>query len=98
MNYSIIPQLSVCIPTYNCAKFLRKVVESVLMQAYQNLEILIIDNCSTDETVTLAEEFISSSSRNIRFYKNDRNIDMVSNLNRCLELARGTYIKLLDSG
>lgn len=95
MNHSIIPQLSVCIPTYNCAEFLRQAVESVLMQTYQNLEIVIIDNCSTDETVTLVEEIISSSSRNIRFYKNDRNIGMVSNLNRCLELARGTYIKFL---
>ena len=95
MNYSIITQISVCIPTYNCAEYLRQAVDSVLLQSYQNLEIVIVDNCSTDETVTLVEEIISSSSRDIQFYKNDRNIGMVSNLNRCLELARGAYIKFL---
>lgn len=90
-----IPNLSVCIPTYNAAEYLRQAVESVLMQSYQNFEIVIVDNCSTDHTVTLVEGLIKKSSRSIRFYKNDRNIGLVGNLNRCLDYAQGTYIKFL---
>ena len=95
MTLSNMPNLSVCIPTFNCAEYLRHAVESVLVQSYQNLEIVIVDNCSTDHTVTLVEELIKKSSGNIRFYKNDRNIGLVGNLNRCLEYAQGTYIKFL---
>lgn len=92
---SNVPKVSICIPTFNAAEYLRQAVESVLVQSYQNLEIVIVDNCSTDHTVTLVEELIRNSSRNIRFYKNDRNIGLVGNLNRCLEYAHGTYIKFL---
>ena len=95
MTGSNTPKVSVCIPAFNAAEFLRQAVESVLEQSYLDVEIVIIDNCSTDETIVVVEELIKKSIRNIRFYKNDRNIGLVGNLNRCLEYAQGTYIKLL---
>lgn len=95
MSPSDNPKVSVCIPTYNCAGYLRLAIASVLAQNYQNLEIVIVDNCSTDSTVILVEEFAKNSDNNIRFYRNGRNIGLVGNLNRCLEYARGTYIKFL---
>jgi glycosyltransferase involved in cell wall biosynthesis len=90
-----IPLISVCIPTFNCAQYLSQAIASVLMQNYQNIEIVIVDNCSTDETVALVEGVIKNSNRVIRFYKNDQNIGLVGNLNRCLEYSRGEYIKFL---
>lgn len=95
MIQSNVPHISVCIPTFNAAAYLRQAIESVLLQKYQNFEMVIIDNYSTDETVKLIEELIKKSNGRIRFYKNDRNIGLVGNLNRCLEYARGTYIKFL---
>jgi len=89
------PKVSVCIPTFNAADYLRQAVESVLEQSYQNYEIVIVDNCSTDHTVSLVSELQQLSNGRIRFYQNDHNIGLVGNLNRCLEYAKGSYIKFL---
>lgn len=89
------PKVSVCIPTFNAADYLRQAIESVLWQDYQDFEIVIVDNCSTDHTVSVVSEFQQLSNGRIRFYQNDRNIGLVGNLNRCLEYAKGTYIKFL---
>lgn len=89
------PKVSICIPAFNAADYLRQAVESVLGQDYQDYEIVIIDNCSTDHTVSLVSELQQLSNGRIRFYQNDRNIGLVGNLNRCLEYAKGAYIKFL---
>jgi len=90
-----IPKVSVCIPAFNAADYLRQAVESVLGQDYQDYEIVIVDNCSTDHTGSLVSELQQLSNGRIRFYQNDRNIGLVGNLNRCLEYAKGSYIKFL---
>lgn len=89
------PRVSICIPIFNAADYIRQAVESVLKQDYHDFEILIVDNCSTDHTVGLVKELQQLSNGRIRFYQNDRNIGLVGNLNRCLEYATGTYIKFL---
>src|SRR3989338_6407950 len=90
-----IPKVSVCIPAFNAADYLRQAVESVLGQDYQDYEIVLVDNCSTDHTGSLVSELQQLSNGRIRFYQNDRNIGLVGNLNRCLEYAKGSYIKFL---
>ncbi len=90
-----IPKVSVCIPTFNAADYLRQAVQSVLEQNYQDFEIVIVDNCSTDNTVSLVGELQQLSNDHIRFYKNDHNIGLVGNLNKCLEYSNGAYIKFL---
>ena len=90
-----IPKVSVCIPAFNAADYLRQAVESVLGQDYQDYEIVIVDNCSTDNTGSLVSELQQLSNGRIRFYQNDHNIGLVGNLNRCLEYAKGSYIKFL---
>lgn len=95
MSEPNIPKVSVCIPTFNGAGYLYQAVESVLAQNYQDFEIVIVDNCSTDQTVTVVEDLQKKSNRRIRFYKNDRNIGLVGNFNKCLEYAQGTHIKFL---
>ncbi|MDD2365372.1 MAG: glycosyltransferase family 2 protein [Desulfuromonadaceae bacterium] len=86
--------ISVCVPTYNQAKFLHKTIESVISQENVDFEILIIDDCSTDETFSIAEGYAKIDSR-IRVYVNDKNLGMVNNWNRCIELANGEYIKFV---
>ena len=87
--------MSVCIPAFNAAEYLRQSVESVLEQSCRDFEIVIVDNCSTDQTGALIDELLKNSAGRIRYYKNDRNIGLVGNLNRCLEYAQGMYIKFL---
>lgn len=97
MSRSDIPKVSVCIPTFNNANYLRQAVESVLRQNNQNFEIVIVDNCSTDHTRTLVEDLQKKNDGRIHFYKNDRNIGLAGNFNKCLKYAQGAYIKFLCS-
>lgn len=85
--------VSVCVPTYNGAKYLRESLECVVNQTYQNLEILIVDDQSTDDTVAISKEFQDKDSR-IRLIQNDKNLGLVGNWNKCIEEASGEWIKL----
>ena len=69
-------------------------VESVLEQSFQDMELIIVDNCSTDGTAEWIAQKISKVS-NVRFYQNATNIGLVGNFNACLAQARGEYIKFL---
>lgn len=88
------PKVSVCIPNYNCAKFIGKAIQSVLNQTFTDFELIIVDNCSTDNSEEVIKSF---SDPRIRFYKNETNIGMTRNWNRCISLARGEYISILCS-
>ncbi|MEO8627245.1 MAG: glycosyltransferase family 2 protein [Betaproteobacteria bacterium] len=88
------PLVSVCIPTYNYRHYLLEAVESALAQTQQNIEIVVVDNASTDGTIELLSE-LSARDRRIRFVRNPTNLGMTANFNRCLELAEGKYIKFL---
>lgn len=88
------PKVSICIPTYNGASYIARALDSVFQQKYQDIEVVIVDNCSTDGTEALVAE-LSSRSEKIRFFRNEQNIGLAGNLNKCLEYARGKYIKYL---
>lgn len=90
----IAPKASICMPIYNSAAYLAAAIESALSQQYDSLEILILDDCSTDGSAMIASAYAEKFSQ-IRFIGNENNIGMVANWNRCLELARGKYIKFL---
>lgn len=89
-----IPLVSVCIPTYNSEHFITEALESVICQSYVNFEVVILDDCSTDRTATIAHQFATRDQR-FTVHINKQNLGMVSNWNRCLELAQGKYIKYL---
>jgi glycosyltransferase involved in cell wall biosynthesis len=95
MSRSNMPKISVCIPTFNGADYLRQAVESVLEQNNQNYEIVIVDNSSVDQTVRIVEDLKKEGDGRIRFYQNHQNIGLAGNLNKCLEYAQGEYIKYL---
>jgi glycosyltransferase involved in cell wall biosynthesis/ADP-heptose:LPS heptosyltransferase len=86
------PKVSVCIPTYNYAKYLPETIESVLSQTFTDYELIIIDDCSTDHTKDIGLYYASNDKR-ISFSVNSSNIGMVKNWNLCLSVAKGDYIR-----
>jgi len=90
------PKLSILIPSYNHARFLPEAIESVLAQDFDDYELLIRDDASTDDTRRVLEHYAKLDSR-IRFSINRVNAGMSQNWNLCLGEARGEYIKLFNS-
>jgi glycosyltransferase involved in cell wall biosynthesis len=86
------PLVSICIPSYNTGKFIGAAIQSVLDQNYLNLEIVISDNCSTDNTVDVIRSFHDTR---IRYHVNEQNRGVEYNWNNAVHMARGKYIKLL---
>ncbi len=87
-----IPKVSVCIPTYNYARYLPETIESVLDQSFADFELIIIDDCSSDDTAVVVGRYVERDSR-IRFSVNSENLGMVENWNLCLARAKGELIK-----
>lgn len=90
------PKVSVLIPAYNAQRYLEQAVHSVLAQTVTDLEILILDDGSQDETARIAQRLAAEDVR-IRFYRNGENIGAAGTRNRGITLCRGTYIAFLDS-
>lgn len=89
------PFFSVVIPTYNRAAFIEATLQSVLDQTYRNYEIIVVDNCSTDNTDQVLERFIRAGQ--IRFIKHEQNYERARSRNTGMAAARGDYVALLDS-
>jgi len=92
INNNSLPLVSICIPTYNASTSILDTLQCVINQTYKNIEIIICDNCSTDNTVELIRE-LSDSRINLSI--NNENLGMVGNFNMVLSRANGTYVKLL---
>ena len=89
--------VSVIIPTYNSAKFLKRSIESALQQTYNKLELIIVDDCSTDNSYEVVKYFIKIDKR-IRYFKTTKNSGVVSvPRNLGLSKARGKYVAFLDA-
>jgi glycosyltransferase involved in cell wall biosynthesis len=86
--------VSICIPNYNGEKYLRESLDSALAQTYQNTEILVVDNGSTDESANITAEYARKDPR-VRLVQNEKNFGAVQNFNRCVSLGRGEWIKFL---
>ena len=82
---------TVIIPNYNMGNYIRASIESVLNQSYQNFELIVIDNCSTDQSW---DQAIKCKDDRILFYKQTANLGMYANLNVGIMLAKGKYIKI----
>lgn len=88
--------VSVLIPVYNRELFIAKTIESAINQSYKNIEIIVVDNASTDGTWQIMELYAELDKR-IRIFRNPENIGPVLNWKKCIELARGQYAKILFS-
>lgn len=89
-----VPTLSVLIPTYRYARYLREAVDSVLRQNFRDLEVIIADDASNDGTEALLAEFAARDPR-VRCQVHPANLGMVANWNWCLAQARGRYVRYL---
>src|SRR6187551_3097335 len=89
------PKVSVLIPTYNSAPFLDDAIRSVLDQTFTDFELIIVDNCSTDNSKAVISQYLSDDR--IKFYVNEKNIGSNGNFNKCFSLANGEYVKCLCS-
>lgn len=88
--------VSILIPVYNRATILPETIDSALAQTYPNIEVVIADNCSTDGTWELIQNYARKDTR-IKAFRNDSNIGPVRNWLRCVDEAQGEYGKLLFS-
>jgi glycosyltransferase involved in cell wall biosynthesis len=89
------PFFSIVIPTYNRANLILKTLESVFNQSWQDFEIIVVDNCSTDDTEQVLKPFIDA--RKIIFIKHDMNYERAVSRNTGMKAARGRFLTLLDS-
>ncbi len=90
------PLVSVLMTCYNREKFLPAAIESVLWQTFEDFELIIVDDCSTDGSVEIAREYARRDTR-IRVVVNETNRGQFANRNYAMTLARGQYIKYHDS-
>jgi glycosyltransferase involved in cell wall biosynthesis len=90
------PLVSILIPVYNRENLVAQTIESALSQTYKNIEIIIVDNCSTDNTWEVLEKY-SKSDQRIKIFKNLTNLGPVRNWIRCIEECSGEYSNFLYS-
>lgn len=89
------PKISVIMGIYNCAPYLQEALDSLYNQTFQDFEIILCDDGSSDDTYKIALEN-SKMHNNIVLLKNEQNKGLNYTLNRCLEVAKGEYIARMD--
>ena len=97
MNKEFIDNLvSVITPVYNAERFIKTSVESVMNQTYQNIEIILVDDCSKDSSAKIIKE-LCKKYPNIVYHLQETNMGAGVARNKALELAKGRYVAFLDS-
>lgn len=89
------PKVSVVITAYNREKYIAQAIESVLAQTFTDFELIIVDDCSRDNTVAIARSYVSDPR--VRIHVNDRNLGQFPNRNHAATYARGDFLKFHDS-
>lgn len=87
--------VSIIMPSYNTENFICESLNSVVKQTYKNWELLIIDDCSTDNTDKIVDKFLND--KRIHYLKNEKNFGAAVSRNRALRIAKGKWIAFLDS-
>ncbi len=89
-----IPKVTVQICTYNRENFIKQAIDSVLSQSFTDFEIIITDDCSTDNTEKVVNSY---TDKRIKYIKNETNLGIAKNRNKSLKMSNGEYIAVLDS-
>lgn len=87
--------VSIIMPSYNTGQYIEETIQSVLKQTYTNWELIIVDDCSTDNTDEVVKPFLSNEK--IRYIKNEKNSGAAISRNRALRESKGKWIAFLDS-
>ena len=93
LNHGLV---SIIIPTWNCARFICETIRSVQGQTYKNWEMIIADDCSTDNTRDMIEPYLKEDSR-IKYICNPKNSGAAITRNNALKVAQGRWVAFLDS-
>ncbi len=88
-----LPKVSILIPTFNRVDYLKEAINSAVNQTYPNIEILVLDDCSTDETIDISKAY--TDIKNVTFIRNEHNIGFINNWNKAVSLSSGEYIKIM---
>lgn len=94
------PLASIVIPCYNHEKYIGSCLNSVIGQTYENIEVLICDDCSTDKSffeIKKIESILKSRFNRVVILQNEKNLGLVKNINKLIKLSNGEYIKILAS-
>jgi len=86
--------VSIITPSYNTANFIRETIESVLSQTYKDFELIVVDDCSEDDTEEIVKGY---SDERIRFYKNERRSGAAISRNKALKLANESDVVIIGS-
>lgn len=89
------PPITVVVPTYNGAPYLRQALESVIGQTFKDFEVIVIDDASTDGSFEIAKEYAANDSR-FKLIQNEKNLGFAGNRNKAISLASGRYIAWQD--
>ncbi len=95
-NEQQVPAVSVVMPAYNAAAYIRQAIESILAQTLQDFELIILDDCSTDGTWSIVQAYAQREPR-IVAVRNDKNLGIAGNRNKGVSLARGKFLAWQDA-
>ena len=87
-----VPRVSLCMPVFNGENFIEEALDSIGQQDFEDYELIVTDNASTDSTEEIVRRYAATDNR-IRYVRNETNIGAAENYNLGFRLARGTYIK-----
>lgn len=88
------PKISVVMPVYNGAKYIREAIDSILNQTFTDFEFIIVNDCSTDRTEDIIKSY---TDERIRYIKNEKNMGVAASLNNGFDIAEGEYIARMDA-
>lgn len=89
-------KISIIMGIYNCSKTLPEAIDSILAQTYENWELIMCDDCSTDDTYKIAEEYKNKYPEKMILVRNEKNSRLAFSLNHCLKYATGEYVARMD--
>lgn len=89
--------VSIIIPVYNNEEYLEKCIDSILNQSYTNLEVLLLDDGSKDNSYTIMKEYEKKYPKVIKIFKNKANMGVSKTRNKALDIASGDYVLFVDS-
>jgi len=92
-----LPLVTAIVGCYNHARFVEEALASVKAQTYPNLQLIVFDDCSRDDSVALIERWLAANAADATFLKHERNIGVCRSLNDALKYARGVYVALLGA-
>lgn len=92
------PKITIAIPVYNAGKYIKASLQSAIEQTFKDYEILIVDNASTDNTISIVEEVMQSNvDKNIRIIRHPQNLGLGASKNTAIDNAKGEYLYFMDA-